>query len=223
MKRFESRAFQTVVQHVPATLERVIVALHGAGSHGGDVVTLGGALGELAASTAVVAPTAPAIPYSVADGEEWHVWFDRRGYGPGVADDEASMDASLGRVGGLVAEVKAAFGADTPVWLLGFSQGASLVLHDALRRGSATAAACAGAVAIGGYNSKSGETRIGGANPLHVMAGEWDDVIPAAWSQSTFERLGGRPNTHWQLLPKTGHFFTKQSYRAVRDALKDGA
>lgn len=153
----------------------LVVFLHGYGANGADLLGLADVLGAHLPGTAFVAPDAPE-PCTVAPG--MRQWFSipsydgtseetaRAGLMAAARDLDAFLDARLAEEG---------IGPQA-LALFGFSQGAMMSLHVALRRAEAIAGviACSGRLLL--PEALAAEARA--KPPVLLMHGDQDAVVP---------------------------------------------
>jgi phospholipase/carboxylesterase len=158
---------------VPAgQAECLVVLLHGLGADGNDLISLAPILARELNRAAFVSPHAP-FPCDMAPyGRQWFSLQDRD---PGAILGgvrlaapilDAFLDAELERLGL----------ADDRLALVGFSQGAMLALHVALRR----ARPCAGLLGYSGalIGADFLPEEINARPPVLLVHGDADEVVP---------------------------------------------
>lgn len=186
----------------------LIVFLHGFGSNGEDMIGLAPSLAAYEPSAAFASPNAP---YGQGDGfYSWVSPQDRRaGVAPGGEPVlEAFLDAELARHR-LAPE---------RLILIGFSQGASAVLNNGLRRRVPPAAI----IAFAGNNLSPAEvpstTR---RPPVLLIQGAEDDRVSTAGQQQAMQRLKalGAPATA-HILPRLGHTIDDRGIRLAGELIQ---
>lgn len=189
---------------------RTLVWLHGLGDSGAGFEPLWRAVQARAApGLSVVLPNAPERAITVNMGLQMRGWYDivslDRPASPTAADlddglaleDAAGVAESTALLEELVEEVGA--GDNAGVLLGGFSQGAAMALHLAVRArqrgtpfaatalfsGYALHATTAAAAAVEGL--EAGADPLG---PVLLVHGEEDPMVPLAWARQSYAKLG---------------------------------
>jgi phospholipase/carboxylesterase len=153
----------------------LVVFLHGYGADGTDLLGLADVLGPHLPGAAFLAPDAPERCAGGGFGYQWFPipWLD----GSPLALAEAGLDAAAVDLNGFL---DACLGEEglTPdrLALIGFSQGAMISLHVALRRPTAVA----GVVAISGrlLRPERLAREVVATPPVLLMHGDEDAVVP---------------------------------------------
>ena len=157
--------------------EQLVVLCHGVGADGHDLIDLAPWWAATLPQAAFVAPDAPE-PYDAAPvGRQWFPLWDRTPAEMQAGADAASLllgdflDTELARLG-LPADACA---------LVGFSQGAMMVLHAGPRRVVAPRAilAYSGALLAPELLAQTPSRR-----PILLVHGEADEVVPASHSRA---------------------------------------
>ncbi|MBT3792006.1 MAG: hypothetical protein HOF95_03170 [Rhodospirillales bacterium] len=181
----------------------LVVFLHGFGSDGQDLISLGPIMGEALPHARFIAPNGPeACDMAPADftGRQWFNLADRSSENmeAGVRRAAIDLDAYLD---GELARLKLD---DSRLILVGFSQGAMTALHVGLRRENA----CAGILSMSGAliapETLPGEIK--SRPPVCIIHGREDDVVPvvsADTAQQLLTRSGVSVDCH--LLEELGH------------------
>ena len=159
-----------------------VIWLHGLGADGHDFVPIVPEL-RLPPSPGIrfVFPHAPVRPVTLNMGMRMRAWFDIKTLTAEGRADEAGLAASVARLGELIAaEHKLGIAAGRIV-VAGFSQGAAVALHAALRQ----PAALAGVLALSGYLPLQAvlASELADANrqtPILMCHGQYDPVLPLA-------------------------------------------
>jgi phospholipase/carboxylesterase len=187
----------------PEEAGALVVFLHGYGADGADLLGLADVLSPHLPGVAFTAPDAPERCVGGGFGFQWFPipWLD----GSPVALAEAGLDAAAVDLNGFLDARLAEEGIGPErLVLVGFSQGAMMSLHVALRR----AEPLAGVVAISGRLLRpevlAGE--ITARPPVLIMHGDQDPVVP-------FEDMGKAGNalvgagvpTYGHVMKGTGH------------------
>lgn len=152
--------------------DALIVFVHGYGSNGEDLISLGAKMQPSLPGAAFVAPDAPGeLPFMAAAHQWWPIEeFSMAERSIGAEMARRDFDAIL------TAELEAADLDSSRLLLIGFSQGAMLALHAGLRRPSSPA----GIVGISGMlvAPERLEAEIQSRPPTLLIHGSEDDVVP---------------------------------------------
>ncbi len=193
-----------------ASIESLVVLLHGVGADGANLIPLGEALEEGLPGALFAAPDAPQ-PFD--GGDSGRQWFSVVGVNPGnrarrIVEARAGFDRVVG------AEIERAgfAGRLDRVALFGFSQGAILSL-DAIADGRWPVAAV---VAASGRLGAPIGPRPCVATPVLVIHGEQDGVIPAADGDAAgraLEAAGFSVEAH--VYPGLGHGVSPEGLAAA--------
>jgi phospholipase/carboxylesterase len=177
---------------------QLVVFLHGYGADGNDLIGIGREWQNYMSDTAFASPHAPQ-PCGMGAGRQWfsltmrdHAerWRGVQEAGPGV---DAFLDAELARLGL----------DDSQLALVGFSQGAMLALHVALRRRRAPAAVIAYSGTLEGADHLK-ETPV--RPPILLVHGSQDEVVPVEALFAATNDLGGAGiPAQWHLSLGLGH------------------
>jgi phospholipase/carboxylesterase len=202
----------------PAAGERateLVVLLHGLGADGNDLIALAPILAQILPGAAFVAPNAP-FPCDMAPfGHQWFSFQDRDpaailgGVRAAAAQLDAFIDAELGRAG--LGEARLA--------LIGFSQGAIMALHVALRRAAPCAAVIGYSGALVGPEVLAAEIR--SRPPILLVHGDADEIMPFP-SMAAAEKIL-RANgilVHGEARPGLGHGIDEEGLRLGATMLK---
>ncbi|KPH66683.1 esterase [Novosphingobium sp. ST904] len=152
--------------------DALVVLIHGYGSNGDDLISLGKAMQPSLPGAAFVAPNAPDLLPFTADA---HQWWPIETFS--MAERTAGADAAAPNLDAfLSAELEAAGIESSRLLLIGFSQGTMMALHVGLRRPTALA----GIIGISGMLVAPDrlETEIGNRLPVLLIHGTDDDVVP---------------------------------------------
>jgi phospholipase/carboxylesterase len=181
----------------------LVVFLHGYGADGADLLGLADVLGPHLPEVAFLAPDAPERCAGGGGGFQWFPipWLD------GSPQDlaEAGLDRAAEDLNGFLdARLSEAGLEPNRLVLVGFSQGAMISLHVALRR----PAPVAGVVAISGRLLRP--ERLGGdivaKPPVLLMHGDEDPVVPFADMEKAGRTLvGAGVPTFGHVMQGTGH------------------
>lgn len=178
-----------------------MVLCHGVGADGHDLIDLAASWRHALPDAAFIAPDAP-LPYDMAPmGRQWFSLQDRT---PAALDAGArlavpallgTVDAELARLG-LPADAVA---------MMGFSQGAMMVLHAGLRRSPPPRGILAYSGAM--LDSPGLDAEVRGHPPVLLVHGEEDEVVPFACgpaAESALHRVGVPVTAVWR--PGVGHW-----------------
>ena len=200
----------------PAAPRRLVVLCHGVGADGRDLIGLAPHWAADLPDTAFAAPDAPE-PYDGAPfGRQWWSIGDRNParMAAGSAASRPLLDAFIDAELASLSLPKDAYA------LMGFSQGAMMVLYAGLRRSAAPRAilAFSGAlVAPTQLNERSNNA------PVLLVHGESDDVVPVRRSREaeTALRAAGVVVTS-RYIPGLGHSIDDAGLAAGAAALRAG-
>jgi phospholipase/carboxylesterase len=203
----------------PKTAGALVVFLHGYGADGADLLGLADVLGPHLPGVAFAAPDAPERCVGGGFGYQWFPipWLD----GSPVALAEAGLDAAAADLNGFLDAQLAneAIGPEHLV-LLGFSQGAMMSLHVALRRADPVA----GVVAISGrlLRPEALEGEITVRPPVLIMHGDQDPVVPFEDMAKAGQALvkAGVP-TYGHVMKGTGHGISPDGLGAALQFIKE--
>lgn len=184
--------------------KRLVMFLHGYGADGNDLIEIGRQWQAWLPDTAFFAPNAPeVVPQSM--GRQWFPltfrdpnerWRGVNQAGPGL---EALIDAELAQHG--LAQSKLA--------LVGFSQGAMMALHVALRRPQPLAAVVgySGLLVLDEGQDPDGlKQAVRAKPPILLVHGDRDDLIPLDALFLSAEALAGADvPCEWHLSLGIGH------------------
>ncbi len=178
---------------------QLVVLCHGLGADGADLIDLAGAWGQAAPDAAFASPDAP-FPRDGGFGRQWWSVADRSPPATEAGVRRAApflhrfIDAELARLG-LPADAYA---------LMGFSQGAMMVLFAGLRRAAPPRAILAFSGALVAPASLA--TELTHPAPVLLVHGEADEVVPAAHSHDAEAalRAAGVP-VESCFVPRLGH------------------
>ncbi len=183
----------------PATL--LVVLCHGVGADGRDLIGLADSFAPGLPGAAFIAPDAPEPCDMAPMGRQWFSLQDRT---PAVLDAGARRAAPLllATIDAELARLRLAAGA---VAMLGFSQGAMMVLHAGLRRRPSPRAILAYSGAL--LDSLELDAEITGRPPVLLVHGRDDEVVPFARGPATeaaLRRVGVPVISDWR--PRVGHW-----------------
>lgn len=198
------------------TPRRLVVLLHGVGADGNDLIALAPYFRAMMPDALVVAPNAPE-PFDMAPfGFQWfsirdlEAWPRLDGVRRAAPILDGFIDAELARLG--LAEDR--------LILCGFSQGAMMALHVALRRPKPVAALVAHSGMLIGAEHLEAEIR--SRPPVLLTHGSADDVVPAEAlpaAKAALEAAGVPVRT--RLVPGLGHGIDDVTVRAALGFIGD--
>lgn len=192
------------------TPRRLVVLLHGVGADGNDLIALAPYFRAALPDAMVVAPNAPEPFDMAAFGYQWFSIRDLEaaprldGVRRAAPILDGFIDAELARLG---------LGEDRLI-LCGFSQGAMMALHVALRRERPVEALISHSGMLIGPEHLAAEIR--SRPPVLLTHGAADDVVPAAAlpaAKAALEAEGVSVRTH--LVPGLGHGIDETTVRAA--------
>lgn len=187
----------------------LVVMCHGVGSEAEEMHFFYAAWAATLPGAAFVAPDGPEPYEHFPIGRQW---FSLDDLSPAVLDAGARRAAPL--LDAVIDEECARLGlAETQVALVGFSQGAAIVLQAGLRRRPAVAAVLAYSGAL--LDRPDLVAASAGAPPFMLIHGESDDVVPAGLSvgaAGALRRLG--LPVELLLRPGVGHVIEGQGMQA---------
>ena len=152
----------------------LVVLCHGLGADGQDLIGLAEPWGAALPGVAFMAPDAPERCDMGPFGRQWFSLQDRT---PAVLEAGARA-AAPGLLAAIEAELVRLGLPDGAVAMMGFSQGAMMVLYAGLRRAVPPAAILAYAGAL--LDGPALDTELSGRPPVLLVHGEDDEVVPFA-------------------------------------------
>lgn len=180
--------------------QQLVVLCHGLGADAHDLIDLAPTWARALPDALFVAPDAPE-PYDQGPtGRQWYSLQDRT---PAVLDAGARRAAPQ-LLDYIDAELALAGLAPDDVAMMGFSQGAMMVLHAGLRRRTPPRGILAYSGAL--LDTPALATECTGHPPVLLVHGEQDEVVPfsrAGAAESALRRIGIPLQTLW--CPKLGH------------------
>ncbi len=181
------------------TPRQLVVLCHGLGADGADLIELAQPWGQGVPQAAFAAPDAP-FTHESGFGRQWWSVADRTpaameaGVRAAAPYLDRFIDAELARLG-LPADAYA---------LMGFSQGAMMVLFTGLRRAVPPRAILAFSGALVAPDLLSAE--LTHRPPVLLVHGEADEVVPAARSRDAEAALrGAKVPVEPVFVPRLGH------------------
>ncbi len=182
------------------TVRQLVVLCHGVGADGHDLIDLAPTWSRALPDALFVAPDAPQ-PYD--QGPTGRQWFSLQDRTPAVLD-AAARQAAPSLLAYVDAELAQAGLPPDAVALMGFSQGAMMVLHAGLRRRPSPRGIMAYSGAL--LDTPGLAAECAGHPPVLLVHGQQDDVVPftrAGAAESALVRLGMPAQTLW--CPNLGH------------------
>jgi phospholipase/carboxylesterase len=162
---------------------QLVVLCHGVGADAHDLIDLSSAWAAAVPEALFVAPDAPE-PYDMAPmGRQWFSLQDRT---PAILDAGARR-AAPALLATIAAELARAGLPEEAVAMMGFSQGAMMVLHAGLRRTPPPRAILAYSGAM--LDSLELDAEITGRPPVLLVHGQADEVVPFARGPAAAARL----------------------------------
>ncbi len=195
---------------------QLVVLLHGWGADGNDLIGLAPALQPALQPARFASPNAPDPCDQRPMGRQWYSFMDERpeklktGYDRAAGLIDAYLDAELERL--KLDESRLA--------LVGFSQGAMMAIHVALRRNKPVA----GVVGYSGMliDAENIAAEIKSRPPMLLCHGDADPVVPYA---SLREAVAGLAKhdvpAQWHTSPGVGHGIDPGALEAGSNFLKN--
>lgn len=183
-----------------AAARQLVVLCHGVGADSHDLIDLAPTWSRAVPDALFVAPDAPE-PYD--GGPTGRQWFSLQDRAPAVLDAGARR-AAPHLLAYIDAELAQAGLAPDAVAMMGFSQGAMMVLHSGLRRPAPPRGILAYSGAL--LSLPGFEAECTGHPPVLLVHGEQDEVVPfshAVAAEAALTRLGIPVQTLW--CPRLGH------------------
>ena len=189
---------------------QLVVLLHGWGADGNDLISLAPALREALPQARFAGPHAPDPCDQNPRGRQWYSFLDRRPEAPGSGYERAAalidayLDAELERLGLEPRHLA----------LVGFSQGAMMALHVALRRPLPVA----GAVSCSGMLLDPGSlaAELASRPPLLLVHGDEDPVVPFDSLHDAVAALArAEVPTQWHVSRGGGHTIAADAVEAM--------
>jgi phospholipase/carboxylesterase len=178
------------IERGPAEATASVIWLHGLGADGYDFEPIVPELG-LPPNLLVrfIFPHAPIRPVTINMGMRMRAWYDILGFDKSQEDEPGIRESTLAVMQLIQRERERGVRSDRIV-LAGFSQGAALSIHTAVRAPERLG----GVIALSGYlllrNTLPAELDpIQQRLPMFVAHGRHDPVVPFAWGEGTRDRL----------------------------------
>jgi phospholipase/carboxylesterase len=188
------------------TPQNLVIFLHGFGSNGLDLISLGHEWKYGLPTTVFVSPHAPFPCWGSAGGYQW---FGLEDYA--LPRMQQEIDHVLPSLVAFVETERQKYNLTfDQVSLVGFSQGAMMALAFALSQGPSP---CRSIIAYSGALLFPEESKISLPNSVDILLvhGTEDEVVPAHSSQISFEKLSNLGiSCHLELFPHLGHGINNQ-------------
>ena len=181
-------------------VRQLVVLCHGVGADAHDLIDLAPTWSRALPDALFVAPDAPG---RYDQGPTGRQWFSLRDRTPAALDAGARQAAPL-LLAYVDAELEQAGLPPSAVAMMGFSQGAMMVLHAGLRRHPPPRGIMAYSGAL--LDAPGLAAECAGHPPVLLVHGQEDEVVPfarAGAAESALARLGIPVQTLW--CPKLGH------------------
>lgn len=143
----------------------------------------------------VIFPTAPLQPYTPADGELSHVWFDRKAITIDAPEARQSLSKMYDSVAELIIQEQESGVPPERIILGGFSMGGALAMHIGYHCNPKVAGviACSsflnrGSIVFDSLKNRSAD-QSSSLPDLLMFHGLRDDLVPAKWGQESFDKL----------------------------------
>jgi len=166
-----------------------VIALHGLGADGQDLMPLQAMMGMSAISW--VFPNAPVLPITVNGGMRMPAWFDILGFAPSDPVDAQGIANSAQGVVELIQEQVDKGIPSEQIVLLGFSQGGVVALHAALCASVQVGAVVGLSTWLPAYESLSPLPEGRASLPIWLGHGSADTIVPLAAAERAQVRLQG--------------------------------
>ena len=180
--------------------KQLVVFLHGWGADGNDLIGLSRHWSKPLPGARFVSPHAP---YACQGNPAGRQWFSFRNESPETITKGAAHAAAI--INRFLDEALEGLGLDDGrLALVGFSQGAMMALHVALRRANPCAGVVAYSGAIVGAETLADEIR--SRPPVLLAHGDADQVVPFESLAASVEILGRhKVPARWHAARKLGH------------------
>jgi phospholipase/carboxylesterase len=165
----------------------LVIALHGLGADGSDLMPLQQMMGLT--DVPWLFPDAPSLPVTVNGGMSMPAWFDILGFSPDDPVDGAGIRASAQRLQQMIAEQVAQGVEAQRILLLGFSQGGVVVLHAALSFGFRVGAVIGLSTWLPAFEQLSPVSPSLTETPIWLGHGRFDTVVPLQAHERAKQRL----------------------------------
>ena len=182
MTHRQQETADAVVLAPAAPASASVIWLHGLGADGNDFVPIVPEL-KLPAAPGIrfVFPHAPMRPVTLNMGMRMRAWYDIKTLTAEGRADEAGIRESVAALGALIAAERALGIASERIVVAGFSQGAALALHGALRHPEPLGGILALSCYLPLQALLAGElAEANRATPILMCHGQYDPVLPPA-------------------------------------------
>ncbi len=192
---------ETIIKETAENVIASVIWMHGLGADGNDFADVIPELGlPQNAAIRFIFPHAPVRPISINGGHKMRAWCDLAYMDDGVTldfednPDIKGVEESAKLVAELIdAEIAKGVNSEK-ILLIGFSQGGVMALYTATRYPKKLA----GAASLSSHFPKENTMPLDGVNaklPVFFGHGIYDDVVPAALSERSFEffKSNGNP------------------------------
>ena len=183
-----------------AQARQLVILLHGVGADGNDLIGLATHWQALLPHAAFVSPNAP-FPCDMAPfGFQWFSLLR-----PSLADAVDGVRAAAPLLNAFIDDALARYRlSERDLALVGFSQGAMMALHVALRRPHA----CAGVISYSGalIGDRTLDEELSVRPPVLLVHGEADELVPVQATTAAERTLAAcGVETEMAICPEIGH------------------
>lgn len=198
-----------------------VIWLHGLGANGNDFLDVVHALNLSEKGVRFILPHAPIRPVTINNGMRMRAWYDVQSMEMDRQEDKNGLDESLKLVKQWIDKELALGIHHSQIILAGFSQGAAVSLHSALRLDCKLA----GVIALSGYlpslqYAESESLAANRSTPLFMAHGDFDPIIPIGLAQMSREYLKTYFKLQWQTYPMD-HSVSPEEIIAIRNWLQE--
>lgn len=197
-------------RHGPAAggaAKKLVILVHGYGANGRDLIGLAPEWAKHAPEALFLAPDAPDPVPGVPGGRQWFpiTQLDPRLLAEGLRHAAPSLERLIER------EREKAGLQPKDVALMGFSQGAMLVLDIAMRRPGV----CAGVLAYSGALLTPPAATGDGLPPIFLAHGDSDPTVPPEAFLAALDQLSAAgARVQWRFEPNVGHGIAPEGLEA---------
>jgi len=184
----------SIIKKTAENPNAAVIWMHGLGADGYDFADIAPELG-LPQDVAIrfIFPHAPIMPVSINNGYKMRAWFDIVHTDLEQEPDIEGIEKNSKLVAELIdAEIEKGISSER-ILLIGFSQGGVMALHTATRYGKKLA----GAASLSAFFPTAQTMPLNAVNskiPVFFGHGNFDNILPAALSQKSFEFLKSNGN-----------------------------
>lgn len=166
-----------------SNVKNAIIFLHGYGSNGNDLISIGNEWRSKFRETIFISPNAP---FKCNWGGDSYQWFDLTSIAPERIGE--GLDKAGPYLNKLIEETKNSFFLrDNKIFFIGFSQGAMMGLYHLCKRKDS----CGGLLAYSGLlYEKNFDEEVMSKFPVGLYHGKNDEVIDAQYTKKSFKKLG---------------------------------